>query len=308
MKRLPAALLLLLLVSCTGTGARKDAVVVATSEHKPLQIPAIPSYLTVPADRGEWLAQHFWDNYDYADTTQIASPATTEQALAEFIELLKYAPAETASEAIRKNLSDARRSGRPMLDFFAGLYDKYLYDPNSPARNEDLYIAVLEYLVNNSGLPDIEKARPRYRLEMAMKNRPGTPAADFAYVTISGEKGTMRRIAAPMLLIYFHNPGCGGCKEIMASVASSPAVSQAIASGKLKVLAMYVDGDLATWRERFADIPAGWINAADPAGTLRDGNVYDLRAIPNIYLLDRDKRVILKDAPFEAVEQYLEQQ
>lgn len=34
-------------------------------------------------------------------------------------------------------------------------------------------------------------------------------------------------------------------------------------------------------------------------------NLYDLKAIPTLYLLDKDKTVLLKDATAEEIEEYL---
>ena len=34
--------------------------------------------------------------------------------------------------------------------------------------------------------------------------------------------------------------------------------------------------------------------------------LYNIRAIPSVYLLDRDKRVILKDVPTDYLMQYLQ--
>jgi hypothetical protein len=38
---------------------------------------------------------------------------------------------------------------------------------------------------------------------------------------------------------------------------------------------------------------------------VKDKEIYDLKAIPSLYLLDRQKNVLLKDARFEQVEVYL---
>ena len=38
---------------------------------------------------------------------------------------------------------------------------------------------------------------------------------------------------------------------------------------------------------------------------LQTKNLYDLRAIPTLYLLDKNKTVLLKDATLQKVEQYL---
>ena len=65
--------------------------------------------------------------------------------------------------------------------YFVGLFEKYLYDPNSPMRNEELYIPALEAMIASERLGEADKVRARYRLELARRNRPGTPATDFRY-------------------------------------------------------------------------------------------------------------------------------
>ena len=52
-----------------------------------------------------------------------------------------------------------------------GLADKYWYDPNSPIRNEEFYIAMLEAILRAPVLTDVEKLVPEARYELAQKNR-----------------------------------------------------------------------------------------------------------------------------------------
>ena len=47
--------------------------------------------------------------------------------------------------------------------------------------------------------------------------------------------------------------------------------------------------------------PDEWYNGYDPNLVIRNDMLYNIRAIPSLYLLDEDKRVILKDAPQETV-------
>ena len=73
-------------------------------------------------------------------------------------------------------------------------------------------------------------------------------------------------------------------------------LSDFIAQGRLKVLALYPDEDLAAWRDYRSNMPASWINAYDKGCVIREKSTYNLSAIPALYLLDRDKRVLVKDA------------
>lgn len=74
-------------------------------------------------------------------------------------------------------------------------------------------------------------------------------------------------------------------------------LSEMIERGRLKVVALYPDEDLAEWREYRGHIPPSWINGYDAGCVVREKSLYDLHAIPALYLLDRDKRVLVKDSP-----------
>ena len=49
----------------------------------------------------------------------------------------------------------------------------------------------------------------------------------------------------------------------------------------------------------------GFENGFDPDFVIRTEDLYDVRAIPSLYLLDADKTVIMKDAPENRVFRYL---
>ena len=69
---------------------------------------------------------------------------------------------------------------------------------------------------------------------------------------------------------------------------------------------MYTDEDIETWEKYRPSMPALWLNGYDASFTIRGNNLYDLRAIPSLYLLDKDKRVIIKDAmPYQIEERLL---
>ena len=47
--------------------------------------------------------------------------------------------------------------------------------------------------------------------------------------------------------------------------------------------------------------PEEWYNGFDPDFVLRNNDIYNVRAIPSLYLLDSQKTVIMKDAVTERV-------
>ena len=54
--------------------------------------------------------------------------------------------------------------------------------------------------------------------------------------------------------------------------------------------------NLDDWHKHYADIPSQWINGYDKGCHIERENLYNIRAIPALYLLDKDKRVLVKDS------------
>ena len=112
-----------------------------------------------PSGKAEYLVKHYWDKFDFKDTTYIHEPQVTEQALSNYIDLMNYVSPAAMSSSVKAMMKQTEQDSA-MFQYFSEMMEKYLYDPNSPLRNEEMYIAVLEYLTESSSLSDVEKIRP----------------------------------------------------------------------------------------------------------------------------------------------------
>lgn len=297
-------MLLLLCSACNSKGVQKEQATEAEqTTTQGFELPQIPAMYTTPEQRTEFLVKHYWEHFNFSDTSYIHLPEITEQAYADFLNTTNYTSIGVACEGM-KILMNRAKENKTMFDYFTSMADKYLYDPNSPYRNEELYIAVLEQMIETDLLTDTDKIRPQYRLNLAKKNRLGTKALNFTYTTSSGKQGTMYALRSEYLLIYINNPGCHACGEITEELKHSEIVQQLLANKRLTILCIYPDEDLTGWKDHLGDFPAEWINGYDKDFVIRDNNLYDLKAIPSLYLLDKGKTVLLKDATFVQIEQY----
>jgi hypothetical protein len=193
-----------------------------------------------------------------------------------------------------------------VMEVFSRLAEHYLYDPNSPFRSEDLYLPYVKGLAE-SPLTDPDRA-PSYAFiaRMCAMNAIGTPAADFAFKDNAGHTRRLYDIRAGHTLLFFSNPGCEACKEIIEKLKSMPFLPGMISDGRLAVVNVYIDGDIQAWKDYQSFYPREWFNGYDPDGIIRQDLLYHVRAIPSLYVLDADKRVIMKDAPEERVFAFLE--
>lgn len=297
------ALSALLCLACGHHRAQTSAPTV-TDTITSFVYPQIPAALQTHESRAAYMVEHFWEGVNFADTNYVHHPEVVEQAWVNFVDILPLVPADVAAKALR-NLVQRAAASRPCLDYVTGLAEKYLYDPNSPMRNEEYYIPMLEELVQLPLLSDAEKARPADRLQLALRNRPGTVAMDFAYTTAGGGTGRLHQLRADFLVLYINNPGCHACAETTGQLKSLPTLNRLLAEGRLKVLSLYPDEELDEWRRHLPELPRTWVRARDASQDISRHNLYDLKAIPTLYLLDAGKTVLLKDTTTDGLEQYL---
>lgn len=300
----------LFLILCTACGSRKasdnQTEDIKSDSTKIFALPVIPALLNTPESRADYLVRHYWENVDFADTTYLDHREVMEQAWVDYIDIMKLVPEETAISAIKQMYKDAGKK-KKVFFYFTDLAEKYLYDPNSPMRNEELYIPVLDAMLESTVLDDTEKILPKGRRELAEQNRLGRQAEDFTYTLVSGKSGTLYGVKADYTLLFINNPGCHACEEGIKELKQAPAINKEFEAGNLKILSVYPDEDKEEWERHLSDFPKEWINGYDKKLMIKEKNLYDLKAIPTLYLLDKNKKVLLKDAVVGQIEQYLQQ-
>lgn len=300
-----SALCILLLCSCkSGNATGQSNNDVPQDTLISFTLPAIPQMMTDPEQRAEFLVKHYWDSVNFADTNCIHHPEIIEQAWSDYCNILNYVPLKTAQEAICKTIEQTTVD-KKVFTYFTDLADKYLYDPNSPLRNEEFYIPVLQAMIASPILSDTEKIRPQARLELAQKNRIGTKALNFTYTLASGAQGTLYQLKADYILLFINNPGCQACSDMIEGLKNAPIVNQLLKEKKLILLSIYPDEELDDWKKHLDEFPKEWINGYDKTFAIKEQQLYDLKAIPTLYLLNKEKTVLLKDATAQAIEEYL---
>ena len=270
----------------------------------------IPAMMTGSADVAEYISMHYWDGLtdpsrDYpCDSLYVSGvkKEDVEQKFADWNAVLGVLPRSIADKAVNALYEKAvacerKDTSSNVFDTFVMLAEKYFYDPNSPVRNEDHYHAFVRNLASFEGFDEAVRGKYAYQARMTALNREGTVAADFRFADRNGRIHSLHGINAPMTLLFFSNPGCDACMEIIKVLSGHEGIASMIADGRLAVLNIYIDEDIQAWREYMPIYPEQWYNGFDPDMVIRGETLYDVRAIPSLYLLDHEKRVILKDAP-----------
>ncbi len=71
-----------------------------TQAQNAFPYPALPDTLRSVEQRATYLSEHYWDNYQFADTTQLKNEEITEQGFVNFIDILARFNDEIAQKGI----------------------------------------------------------------------------------------------------------------------------------------------------------------------------------------------------------------
>ena len=272
LSRIFCAAALLVAMACGPKRAKAPAAVPAARVFPAVEIPAL---ITEPQERIQYASLHFWDRYlsqiTPADTLSYGGvpKEDMEKQMGIFVTLLQQAPPTVGQDAMlafMDGLESAQRrapKGHLLADM-AQLTHHYLYDPTSPLRSEELYLPFVSRLAASALVEPSRRMGYEWDARMCALNRPGTPAADFTFVDTRGRTRTLYGIQASYILLIFGNPDCHACKELTEDMSALPEVSALIESGRLKVLDIYIDEDIDSWKQKMADYPAAGSTATIP--------------------------------------------
>lgn len=293
--------LVVLLVSCGGATTQKsdanDADVVCYEPGTRQVDIDFDIYKYTSKEEFDEAIGRYWDRFEFECGERVIEYDTVSllQAFADYVAYINVGMEPMQCDSMLRGLMHRAEASRPVLDFFAYVAENVLHDPNSPMRNDELYIPILEVLVESPLYDEYDRIVPIYDLELARQNRIGNVANDIVYTLANGKTGRLHSIDSDYVIVMFSNPGCPMCREIIEEITSSPLINEMMENDLVEVLAIYPDEDLVAWRDHIGDIPRSWINGYDAGMRITEARSYNLQAIPSLYLLDNEKRVIIKD-------------
>ena len=298
--RLRALLVLALIAALTISCKEKDP------GPQPFPLPTVPSLITSGPDVQNYMVTHYWQPFFaedriYSRDTSLIGGVTREdfrEAYTNYATMLMTADVAKGLRAQESLMAAAEKLKEKdpqskVLESLMSIADAMLYDPQSPIRNEEMYIPVEEAKTASKFTSPEEKADAEALLPRLKLNRLGTTAADFVITQRNGRKINLHDIQANIIVLLFSNPGCENCKEVIDRLKSLN-LDAAIAAKTLAIVNVYPDADLQEWKAYAPNYPSNWVNGYNAELDVA-GGLYNLRAIPSLYVLDENKNVVFKD-------------
>lgn len=216
-----------------------------------------------------------------------------EQNFVNYINLFPHANADSLKDDIDTLMSAAEKSPSLAKKIY-NLADKYLATKESPFRNEGYYIYFLQNEIKSQACGEAGRERAKYRLQAALKNRPGSQAADFKFISRDGSTLTLSSLdcETPVLLM-FYDPDCNHCSETIEEIKN-------LNLNNIKIVAIDSEDDRELWDTTKNAMPDNWTIgfALDP---VQNNDIYIFEEMPTLFLLDKSKKIILKDASLSEI-------
>ena len=112
----------------------------------------------------------------------------------------------------------------------------------------------------------------------------------------------LHKLNTDYTILFLNNPNCTECERADEYMKSSSIIERLESLDKLAILSIHPDENLSFCiRESY---PKNWISVYDLEQKIVNYNEYDLRVMPIIYLLDKDKRVVLQSIRIERIEDW----
>lgn len=270
----------------------------------PPTFPTPPDSVSEPKERASYVVKHVWLPYDSLTVQMFDGMSSMEQFIVDYFAIGAIADKGAFSHSVATALS------KSTPDFYANFVDlaeMYLDHSNSPAYNEDLYALFIEQALDSSVITHADSIRLAERLAGYRKNRVGDIATDFTVKLTDGRKTSLRDIESPLIVLIFYEPECETCIETLDFIKASDLFSTLVSEQKAKVLCINMSSETGNPLSMTDKCPAWAMVGYESEQKIKEHQLYYLRTLPTIFLLDRDKRVLLRHLKVDQLEQWLKQ-
>lgn len=275
------------------------SLIAGASVPAQLPLPSVPSTLTVPVQRADYILEHFWDAMDWSDTSLSRDSIFMEMNMVNYFSVAPHASAEGAARAFSSFVSSAAADSLT-LRIVDRIAHRYLGEPESPVCDDRAYTQMCRALLSVYPAGSPQAVFTAYQLENLEKNPVGAVATDFEFVDRSGARRHLLDAlgAQARTILVFFDPDCHDCHALAATLQADAAIAAQVAEGTLQVV--YIspyDSSPELWQTYADTLPAGWIVGYIPQEDVDFDDLYYITTIPSIYLLEPGAVVARRNAP-----------
>ena len=251
----------------------------------------------------EYYKIHYWDNIPLDDNRIQNTPILTS-FIDNYFDLVLEQQHDSIIKGVDLIVSKAERDTAMCNYLINYIFDKYVESEMLGLDNVLVYMVDNYYSLGKAKLGDDKD----WVMDYAKKHRNtliGEKAKNLKMETINGMYESLFDFDNQYTLVYFFEPSCGQCSY------ETPLIYKVFEKYKSKGLAgmcVYTQRDKTEWlsyvtKNKLVD----WINVWDPQNENNFRIAYSIYSVPQVYLLDKDKRIVGRRLDHKSLAKLLEE-
>ncbi len=259
----------------------------------------------------QFTKNHFFDGIDFSDSRLIYSPILKPRVEEYFSRRLIQAP-DSLIPQVDKVLQLAEANHDVYSTVLSQLFNKYVEADIMGMEKVAIHIGEKYVLTGKAGWLDsaaVQKIKDF--VEHNQYSLIGMQAKELKLQNLTGQFESIYSISSPYLLLVFYEPNCGHCKK---EVPELYKIYEKYRSKGLQAMAVCGIYKYKEWADFVNEHRLNsWINVWDGYIGQENASVgskfreyYNVYTTPQVYLLDREKKIIGRRLNAEVLEKILE--
>lgn len=274
----------------------------ASIEYEPKETPQGLSDEEIGAFRFYDYRKHYFDNIDFSKSDLLYSPVYHPKVMA-YLDRLTVQTPDSLITSADYILNKASINDEFFKYTLITLLNKFA--KSKVICQDEVYLHLIDtyYLKGKAVWMDEEGlSKLRTSADKLRNNLCGKLAVNFELLDVNGGSQSLYAQSADWTILAFMQTDCIPCEKTLEELSK---MDQSIMPS-FKVVTVFKEGDKAVWKGvLMGKTKPNWVNLMNVNSALNDERDYNVQSFPTLYLLDKDKRIVLKRISASQIVEYL---
>jgi thiol-disulfide isomerase/thioredoxin len=245
---------------------------------------------------------HFFENIDFTDDRILQTPVYHARLRIFFNNVLMQHPDSIIAETSR--VIDKSRANKEMFKYTIWFITNNA--ESSPMMGMDaVFVHMIENYYMTGEVDWLDEERLARIISRARELKPlllGEVGPNIQVYDPDSKPITLHDVEADYLVIYFWDSECSFCRQ------ATPKLKEAYRNLRgegVRVFSVNTETDREKWLSVISDYEVDWIHVNDVQNRSGFRDKYNIYAIPQFFILDKNKKILAKDIAAEHIEQFI---